>query len=194
MLVLFFGLLVPVMVKVKVIPKMQTKPELHKKHIALIASLLVASVVCVGAYCEFYLPTQSVSQSVTKENLKLTLKSDQRGYKINKANPDAPLSLTATLKNTSTTDEIDISYGYTWCDIKLVHKDGIVIPSQKFDDEENSMVIAPEKNIKFNDTFAWEWEQMGALPRGKYTAVAEVEITVDGEPVSLEVELPIKIK
>ncbi len=194
LLVLFFGLLVPVMVKVKVIPNMQTKPELHKKHIALIVSLLVASIICVGAYCEFYLPTQSISQSVTDGNLKLTFKSEQRGYKINKVDPDEPLAFTATLKNTSTTDEANVSYEYTWCDIKLIHEDGIIIPIQESTSEENSTVIAPEKNIKLTDTFAWEWKQMGALPSGKYTAVAEVEITVDGEPITMKVELPIKIK
>ncbi len=194
LLVLFFGLLVPVMVKVKIIPNMQTKPELHKKHIVLIASLLVASVICVGAYCEFYLPTQSVSESVTEGNLKLTLKSEQRGYKIDKVNPEAPLSLTATLKNTSTADEINLSYGYTWCDIKLIHEDGIIIPSQDFADATNSEAIAPGKSVKLTDTFAWEWEQMGCLPSGKYTAVAELEVSVDGEPVILKVELPIKIK
>ena len=194
LLVLFFGLLVPVMVKVKIIPSMETKPELHKKHIVLIAGLLIASAVSVGAYCEFYLPTQSVSQSVTKGDFKLTLKSAQRGYKIDKVNPDEPLSITATLKNTSSTDEVNVSYGYEWCDITLTHEDGIIIPSQEFTDVENSVVIAPGKNIKLTDTFAWEWEQMGALPKGKYTVSAEVEITVDGEPISFKVELPIKIK
>ena len=193
LLVLFFGLLVPVMIKAKVVPGTQTKPEIHKKHIVLIAVLLIASILCVGAYCAFYLPTQSVSASQTVGDYKLTLKSNQRAYKLANVDPTAPLSLTATLKNNGETD-VTASHGYEWCDIILVAEDGTEIPIPDVPAIDSTTDIAAGKSVKYTDTFAWEWSEMGSLPKGKYTAVAEVNMNVDGEAVSIKVKLPIKLK
>lgn len=192
LLVLFFGVLVPVMIKVKIVPMGQTKPKLQKKHIVLIAVLLVVSVLSVLAFCNFYLPTQPISESVTVGDYKLTLKSDRRAYELDKVDPDAPLSLTATLKNLGEAD-IHAVHDYEWCDITLVHSDGVMIPVKDLPDFGQATDIASNKSVKYKDTFAWEWAEMGALPKGKYTVAATVNINVDGEAVSLHVELPIKI-
>lgn len=192
LLVLFFGALVPIMIKSKIISIGQTKPELRKKHIVLIATLLIVSILSVLSYCLFYLPTQPISKSVEVDEYKLTLKSARRTYEVDKVDPTEPLLLTATLKNLGDSD-ISATHGYEWCDITLLHGDGVAIPVKNLPDIQQTTDIISNKSIKYTDTFAWEWSELGSLPKGKYTVIATVKMTVDGENICLSVELPIQI-
>ncbi len=58
LLVLFMGAAVPLLAKMKIIPKEQTKPVLTKKHLVLLAVLFVISIAIVLSYYYLYLPNK----------------------------------------------------------------------------------------------------------------------------------------
>lgn len=192
LLVLFLGALIPALVRIKLLPKGQTKPVLTRQHFILLAILLVIAIIVVIMFYGLWMPTQPKSASVTVGDYKLTLKSERGTYNGDDVDPAAPLSLTATLKNNGKTD-ITATHGYEWCDITLVSADGIEIPIPDTPDVEGTTAIAAGKSVKYTDNFAFEWEEMNGIPAGRYTAVATVSMNVDGEMVTLNVELPIKI-
>ena len=193
LLVLFMGAMIPFITKMKLIPKTDVRPILSKRHIVLLVVFFIIAALIVWGYYSLFLPTQPTSQSVTADGYTLTLKSERGTYIGDDVDPAAPLSLTATLKNNRKTD-VTAEYTYEWCDITLVHEDGTAIPIPDVQTVENTIDIAAGKSVKYADTFAFEWAEMNGLPAGKYTAVATVNVNIDGETVTLKVELPIKIK
>ena len=58
LLVLFMGAIVPLLEKIKLIPKEQTTPVLTKKHFVLLAVLFVISIAIVLSYYYLYLPNK----------------------------------------------------------------------------------------------------------------------------------------
>lgn len=189
LLTLFMGAMIPVVVKLGFMPKTDVKPILSKKHIVmLVVFFLIAAMMVVGYY-SLFIPTQPASRSVTKEGYKLTLKTERGTYNLTNVDPEAPLSFTATLKNEN---KADVTADYM-CDIKLVAEDGAIdIPNLTTYTE--TADIAAGKSVKHIDTFALELSEMNGIPKGKYTAVATVNMTVDGKEINLIVELPIRIK
>ncbi|MBQ8249213.1 MAG: folate family ECF transporter S component [Clostridia bacterium] len=180
LLVLFLGAMIPALVKLKIVPKAQdTVIKLKKKHYILLAVLLVLAILIVGVYYSFYLPTQpkSVSQESENKAVKLTLRTEQRTYDSDEFDIEAPLPIKVTLKNQS--EDAVIDYVDGWYDIALVDADGTAIPAE---------LVGTE------GSFVWQWMEATDIPDGKYTAKATVNVTVNGEPVELSVEYPIKIK
>ncbi len=189
LLTLFMGAMIPVVVKLGFMPKTDVKPILSKKHIVMLVVFFIIAAMLVVGYYSLFIPTQPTSMSSTQNGYKLTLKSERGAYKISNVDPASPLSLTATLKNENKTD---VTVDYV-CDIELIAADGAVnIPNLSTYSE--SAVLEAGKSVKYTDTFAAELSEMNGLPSGKYTAVATVTMTVDGEEITLTVELPIKIK
>jgi len=80
--------------------------------------------------------------------------------------------------------------------VTLIPPEGVEIPARDYPDgpDEATTVIAAGKSVKFTETFAPEYAELGGFAKGEYTAVATVRATVDGEPVEITVELPIKLK
>ena len=189
LLVLFMGAMVPVVTKLGFMPKTDVKPILSKRHIVMLMAFFIIAAMLVVGYYSLFIPTQPTSRSIAQDGYKLTLKSERGTYKLTDTDPDAPLSLTATLKNEN---KADITADYV-CDIELIPADGaMTIPN--LSTYSDSTLIEAGKSVKYIDTFATELAQMNGLPKGKYTAVATVTMTVDGEEITLTVELPIKIK
>lgn len=56
LLVLFMGSLIPVMAKIGLIPRAQTKPVLTKRHIILLIVLFIIAAIIVAMYYGIYLP------------------------------------------------------------------------------------------------------------------------------------------
>ncbi len=178
LLVLFFGAMIPALVKLKIIPKVQdTVIKLKKKNYILLAVLFVLAALIVGVYYSLYLPTQPKSVSHKTDEVSLTLKTERRTYDSDKLDVEAPLPVKVTLKKQ--TEDAVITYEDGWYDIVLVDKDGTTIPAELIENE---------------DSYVWQWLEVEEIPDGKYTAKATVNITVNGEPVTLEAEYPIKIK
>ncbi len=189
LLVMFMGAMVPIVMKLGFIPKTNVKPILSKRHIVMLVVFFIIAAMLVVGYYSLFIPTQPTSRSVTQDGYKLTLKSERGTYKLADANPEAPLSLTATLQNANKTD---VTAEYI-CDIDLIAAAGAnIIPN--LSTYSDSAVIEAGKSVKYTDTFAAELSEMNGLPSGKYTAVATVIMNVDGEETVLTVELPIKIK
>ncbi len=189
LLTLFMGAMIPVVMKLGLMPKTDVKPILSKRHIVMLVVFFIIAAMLVVGYYSLFIPTQPTSRSVTQDGYKLTLKSERGTYKISNADPEAPLSFTATLKNEN---KADVTADYA-CDIELIPTDGAInIPN--LSTYSDSAVIEAGKSVKYTDTFATELSEMNGLPNGKYTAVATVTMTVDGEEITLVVELPIKIK
>lgn len=189
LLTLFMGAMIPVIVKLGFIPKTDVKPILSQKHIIMLVVFFIIAAMIVVGYYSLFIPTQPASRSVTNEGYKLTLKSERGAYKSADVDPEAPLAFTATLKNEN---KADVTADYV-CDIELIPADGAeAVPNLSTYKE--TADIAAGKSVNATDTFALEWAQMNGLPKGKYTAVATVNMTVDGEEIILRVELPIRIK
>lgn len=189
LLTLFMGVMIPVVMKLGFMPKTNVKPILSKRHIVMLVVFFIIAALLVVGYYSLFIPTQPTSRSVTQNGYKLTLKSERGTYKISDTDPDAPLSFTATLKNES---KADVTVDYA-CDIELISTDGdINIPN--LSTYSDSAVIEAGKSVKYTDTFVAELAEMNGLPSGKYTAVATVTMTVEGEEIALSVELPIRIK
>lgn len=193
LLVLFFGLMVPIMVRMAVIPSAQTPPKLGGSHIALICSLVVLSVLTVIGYYTLYQPTQPKSVSVTEGSFKLTLKSERGAYNLGDLDPDAPLAITATLRNNGDTDIAAVHDLYL-CDLSLIMPDGTVMTKPDDDAELLSTEIAANKSVKTYESFDWVYAGLGELPKGDYTVVADVDMTVGTDEYSITAELPISIK
>ena len=189
LLTLFMGAMIPVIVKLGFIPRTDVKPILSKKHVVMLVVFFLIAATIVAGYYSLFIPTQPTSASVTKDGYKLTLKSERGAYKYADLDLEAPLLFTATLKNENKTD---ITADYV-CDIELIPADDAVnIPN--LSTYSDSAVIEAGKSVKYTDTFALEFAEMNGLPKGKYTAVATVNLTVDGVETTLTVELPIRIK
>ncbi len=189
LLTLFMGAMIPVIVKLGFIPKTDVKPILSKKHIVMLVVFFLIAAMLVVCYYSLFIPTQPASRSVTNEGYKLTLKSERGAYKLSNVDPEAPLSLTATLKNEK---KVDVTAEY-FCDIQLIPTgDAIDIPN--LITYTGTADIAAGKSVKHTDTFALELSEMNGIPKGKYIAVAMVNMTVDGKEINLLVELPIRIK
>ena len=189
LLTLFLGVMVPIVIKLGFSPNTNVKPILSKRHILMLVAFFIIAAMIVVGYYSLFIPTQPASRSVTENGYKLTLKSERGTYQLSNADPEAPLSFTATLKNENKTDA---NADYV-CDIELVPtEDAINIPNLSV--YSDSAVIEAGKSVKHTDTFAAELSEMNGLPKGKYTAVATVNMTVDGEEITLTVELPIRIK
>ena len=98
LLVIFMGVMIPILAKLKLIPKEQVKPVLTKGHIALLAALLVVAVIIVVMFYTMWMPTQPQSTSTTLSDIKVTLKSDRELYKLSALNSDAPMTVTVTVE------------------------------------------------------------------------------------------------
>ncbi|MBQ8509198.1 MAG: folate family ECF transporter S component [Clostridia bacterium] len=61
LLVLFLGLVAPILTKIHIIPKAQVeyRPEMTKKHIVLLIVLLIISVIAVALFYKVWLPSQA---------------------------------------------------------------------------------------------------------------------------------------
>ena len=190
LLTLFMGAMIPVVMKLGFMPKTDVKPILSKRHIVMLVVFFIIAAMLVVGYYSLFIPTQPQSVSVTSDELKLTLKSERGTYKLEDLDPNEPLLFTATLKNEGKS-EIEIEYVG---DITLVCESDVETVIPNVTTHEETAVIAAGKSVKYTDTFALEWAEIGGLPKGKYTATATVNMTVDGEETTLTVELPIKIK
>lgn len=178
LLVIFLGALITILAKLHIVPKAQDSViKLTKKHIALLTVLFIFAVLIVGAYYAMYLPTQPKSVSQETDEFKLTLRTERRTYDSDKLDIDAPLPIKVTLK--SKNEDALIVYDDEWYDIKLTDKKGTVIPAELIETE---------------GSFIWQWTEVEEIPDGEYTAKATVNVTVNGEPVALSVEYPVKIK
>lgn len=178
LLVIFLGALIQILAKLRIVPKEQDSViKLTKKHIALLTILFILAILIVGAYYAMYLPTQPKSVSQETEEVKLTLRTERRTYDSDKFDTGAPLPIKITLK--SKAEDAVIAYEDEWYDITLIDKDGTAIPAEL---------------TSSDGSYVWQWLEVEEIPDGKYTAKATVNITVNGEPVKLAAEYPIKIK
>ncbi len=188
LLVLFLGAMLPALIHLSLVPRSLTPPKLMKKHIALLVLLAMCSVAIVGAYYSLYYPTQPRSNAESQDGVKLTLKSDRGTYKVDADSADAPLALTATLKNESKTELKTLLV-----DIKLIAEDGTEVVGEEADGIFEEIAVAAGKNRKLTDSFDYEYST-GALKEGKYTAVAYAVYEIGGQQKEITSELSIKIK
>ena len=195
LLVLFLGAMIPILLKMKLIPKTDVRPILSKRHIALLVIFFLIAAIIVAGYYSLFIPTQPQSKSITSGELTLTVKSDRGTYDANDI-PDSPITLTATLKNTGDTD-IKASEEAPIILLKLISLDGagtaIVAPTDTTAKGDMSMVGA-NSSVSITSTYTWTAEQLDGVYKGKYQVLAQAVVVVDGEEHIIAKELEIKLK
>ncbi len=194
LLVVFFGAIIPVMVRLKLYSKTQVKPKLTKSHIILLAILLLIAIIIVFMYYSLWLPTQPLSVSKTENDIKVTLKSQMEYYRLASMDEAAPFEFTATVKNVGKTD-IEALHEGQLCDFKLILPGGNVelLPLEG-DSASTSTTIAAGKSVKFIETFADANLSVDKIVKGDYTVVATFKAEIDGQTVEIPVEMNIKVK
>ena len=191
LLVIFMGVMIPILAKLKLIPKEQVKPVLTKVHIVLLAVLLVVAVIIVVMFYSLWMPTQPQSTSTTLGDMKVTLKSDREHYKLADMDPDAPFTITITVKNGSkegTWEALD----HGLVELALYGEDGTVIAATIAEDDITT--VQAGKSVKLVETFAEEIAAAGGLKAGEYRIGVTVTGKLDGNLGAMKAELPIKIK
>ena len=191
LLVIFMGVMIPILAKLKLIPKEQVKPVLTKVHIVLLAVLLVVAAIIVVMFYSLWMPTQPQSTSTTLGDMKVTLKSDREHYKLADMDPDAPFTITITVKNGSkegTWEALD----HGLVELALYGEDGTVIAATIAEDDITT--VQAGKSVKLVETFAEEIAAAGGLKAGEYRIGVTVTGKLDGDLGAMKAELPIKIK
>ncbi len=189
LLVVFLGAMMPILAKLHLIPKMQTKPILNKKHIALLAVLLVIAIVIVIMFYGLWMPTQPTSASVTQSDVKVTIKAPRAHYAIEDV-PAMDYAMTVTIKNGSKLLWEAIE-GEPICDISLVCPDGANLPIAI--DESTPTSIEAGESVVITEKFSGALMEHG-LEKGAYKIVVRTAGRLDGALGSMIAELPIKLK
>lgn len=195
LLVLFMGAMIPVITKMKLIPKTDVRPILSKRHIVLLVIFFIIAALIVTGYYALFIPTQPQSKSITSGELTLTVKSDRGAYNAEDI-PNSPITLTATLKNTGDTDvmasgEAPIIF------LKLISLDGdgtAIIPPTDTTSKGDLSLVSAEDSVKITSTYTWTAEQLDGVYKGKYQVLAQAVVIVDGEEHIIAQTLEIKIK
>ena len=190
LLVIFMGVMIPILAKLKLIPKEQIKPVLTKGHIVLLAVLLVVAVIIVVMFYSLWMPTQPQSTSTTLSDIKVTLKSDREHYKLADMDPAAPMTVNVTVKNSS--DFLWEALDHGLVELALYGEDGTVIAAVLAEDTATS--VEAGKSVKITETFAEEIAAAGGLKAGEYRIGVTVTGKLDGDLGAMKAELPIKIK
>ncbi len=198
LLVLFLGIMVPVLMKIHILPKgqMEARPEMTKKHLVLLIVLLVVSILTVTLFYSLWMPTQPASASKTEGDFKVTIKSERALYHIKDMDPAAPFAFTVTVKNNGDT-ELDPAALADRIDLWLISADGTVLmPELDVTDLEagdQTEAIGAGKSVKLNLTMADLYAALGEISAGEYTVAADFSAAGDGSD-TVRAALPIRVK
>lgn len=190
LLTLFMGAMIPVVVRLGLMPKTDVKPILSKRHIVmLVVFFLIAAMLVVGYY-SLFIPTQPQSKSVTDDDLKLTVKSDRGTYDADGIGEQSPITVTATLKNSGDTN-ILASGDAKIVSVDIGLPDGSPEPVETVSSKSDLTLVAADSSVSVTGTYFWDGEE---LPKGKCQVIAKAIVTVGGEEKVIEQTLDIKIK
>lgn len=198
LLVIFLGALVPILAKLRLIPKEQSGDiGITKKHIALLVVLFMIAAVIVVGYYNMFLPTQPQSESVTEGSLKVTVKSDRGRYNLDDITAETPIKLTATLKNTGKEDVVTWEDGEQIILVKLIPLnlgETAAEPVAEYTLKGDALTVSAGDSVSVTGTFYWTPEQLESVFIGDYHAVAQAVVTVDGEERIIAEALELEIK
>lgn len=197
LLVIFLGALVPVLVNLRLVPRVQAGDTIiAKKHIVLLSILFVIAVAIVAGYYFMFLPTQPQSASITSGDLKLTVKADRGIYDADDISADSHITLTATLKNNGKTD-IAAQDGTPVVVIKLIPLNNgadYIEPTVELTSKSDLTAVSAGGSVSVTGTYTWTADELEALYRGEYHAVAQAVVVIDGEEQIIAQSLTVKIK
>ena len=118
-----------------------------------------------------------VSASATQGDFKITFTSAQSVYDADSLDPEAPLDLEVRVDYLGREEEVDISHGAFIGNVYLYNAEDTVptFPTEGY--ATYSTLRSGQPTIETH-TGAMEYEHMGGLPAGKYTAEAYVSFHV----------------
>lgn len=197
LLTLFMGAMVPVVVRLGLMPKTDVKPILSKRHIVmLVVFFLIAAMLVVGYY-SLFIPTQPKSESVTDGDLKLTVKSDRGTYDADDFD-EKPFRIVATLKNSGDSDISAWEDSDSIMQIVLVFPDGVHAPIDEITTKHDLKNVAADSSVSVTHTYTWTEEQLESLMNGKNeivcTAICTASVMIDGEEHVIGKNITVKIK
>lgn len=192
LLTLFMGAVIPAVVKLGLSPRTDFKPILSKRHIVMLVCFFLIAAVMVFGYYSLFIPTQPQSESITQNDLKLTVKTDRGSYSIDTL-ADTPITVTVTLKNSGDTD---VS---AWDDAKILAvdvglPDGYPLPENEVSSKSDLLTVEAGGSVSLTGTYLWSSEQLDELTPGKYPIVAKALVLIDGKEHIIGTSIDIKIK
>ena len=194
LLTLFMGAMIPAVVKLRLRPHTDVKPILSKRHIIMLVVFFLIAAMMVTGYYSLFIPTQPKSDSATIGDLKLTLKSDRGTYDLDDVSADSPIKLTATLKNSRTSDAVAVE-GAEVVFVSIAFPEGVPEPTAEKAVTKGAIeTVSADSSSSVVYTYYWTPEQLAGIPKGKCEVECTARVTVDGEEFVLTVPMTVKIK